>query len=76
MQPKDVYRTVYGAQFITTKKNIVHRPIGFYKLVLDLLSTENIPIEAYILERLWPYIFDTNYKLSPKILKLVEKYSN
>ena len=67
----DSYDTVYGAQFIVSKNNILHRPLSFYRFLLQFVSDESNPIEAYILERLWPYIFNINLQLSPKMSRLL-----
>ena len=72
MKRTDRYDTIYGAQFAVHKKNILYRPIKFYSFLLKILSTETNPIEGYILERLWPYIMNTNIDLSSKFLVLME----
>lgn len=68
MNPGDMYRTSYGAQFIVSKENIMNRPIEFYQLLLKIMSFDENPIEGFVLERLWPYILDKNLPLSNKIL--------
>lgn len=57
-----------GAQFIVHKNNILNRPIKFYEFLMKFVSYEQHPIEAYIFERLWPYIFDTSISLNHKYL--------
>ena len=52
-----------GAQFIVKKQHILFRPQAFYQYLLDLLSHSVDPIEGYIIERLWGYIFNTDIKL-------------
>jgi|688.fasta_scaffold00642_63 hypothetical protein len=64
----DVY---YGAQFAARKEIILNRPIEFYMFLIKFLSFEQDPIEGYIIERLWPYILNTNYKLSNKYLQFL-----
>jgi len=56
----------YGAQFACAKKNIINRPKDFYRFLLKFASYEQNPIEAYIFERLWLYIFDSNISLNNK----------
>lgn len=73
MSLNDVYNTVYGAQFIVHKNNIVSRPKSFYTFIYNILSYDKDPIEGYILERLWPYIFNFNIPLSSKILYFISK---
>jgi hypothetical protein len=52
-----------GAQFIVTKSIITSRPRGFYQQLLNMISEEPNSIEAYVLERIWPYIFDSTINL-------------
>jgi hypothetical protein len=70
----DINQTVnvtYGAQFACTKQAILNRPIDFYKFLLNFVSYEQCPIEGYIFERLWLYIFDTNIQISNKYLSWI-----
>ena len=46
-----------GAQFIVSKKCILKHPVSFYKTIVDMLSTENNPVEGFIIERLHGWIF-------------------
>ena len=65
----DQHQTVsvsFGAQFACTKKAILNRPIEFYQFMLKFVSHDQSPIEGYIFERLWLYIFDTRIPLSDK----------
>lgn len=65
----DINQTVnvtYGAQFACTKQAILSRPREFYEFLLKFVSYETNPIEGYIFERLWLYIFNNNIKLSNK----------
>lgn len=55
-----------GAQFLVDKKTILNRPKEFYQFLIKFLSYEIDPIEGYIVERLWPYIFDNNIQLTDK----------
>lgn len=71
MSISDKYDTVYGGQFIVHKNNILARPKQFYVFLYKILSYEVDPIEGYILERLWPYIFNKELQLSPKILYFI-----
>ena len=52
-----------GAQFIVTKSIITNRPKGFYQHLLSMISEEPQSIEAYVLERIWLYIFDPTINL-------------
>lgn len=71
MSLNDKYDTVYGGQFIVHKENILYRPKAFYNFMYQILAYEKDPIEGYILERLWPYIFNLNIPLSSKILYFI-----
>jgi hypothetical protein len=73
MNPSDKYRTVYGAQFVVHKSNILNRPQKLYKILYHILSQEKDPIEGYIIERLWPYLLDKNIQLSKKCLNLLQE---
>lgn len=59
-------RFVPGAQFIAHKEIILNRPKNFYQFLLKFLSYQVDPLEGYIIERLWAYIFDPNISLSQK----------
>lgn len=67
----DRYNSFYGAQFVTTRDRVRCRPIEFYRFLLSLVSTDINPMEAYIYERLWPFIFDPKFVLSAKINSLI-----
>lgn len=56
----------YGAQFIVNQKAILNRPKSFYNFLIKFVLTEEHPLEAYILERLWGYIFNTSVNLNNK----------
>ena len=58
-----------GAQFIVSKKQIKKKPISFYKRIHNIFEkpinefngikyTAINPLEGYIIERLWKYIFE------------------
>lgn len=59
---------VAGANFVVCKNLIHQRPKGFYEFLLKFLSYEIDPIEGYIIERLWPYIFNPEIPISEKYL--------
>lgn len=65
-QPQDQFLMHYGSIFLVTKEMIYLRPRNFYKFLLKLLSNESDPIEGYIIERMWQFIFNPNIKLSNK----------
>lgn len=65
----DINQTVnvsYGAQFACSKQAIRNRPIEFYQFLLKFVSHEVRPIEAYIFERLWLYVFNSQIPISNK----------
>lgn len=64
----DRFTITYGAQFFISKHNILNRPLKFYEFLIKFLSTEKNPIEGYIFERIWCFIFSQKIKLSPKYL--------
>jgi hypothetical protein len=66
LQPSTMLRFYPGAQFAVDKQTILHRPKIFYQFLLKFLSHEIDPTEGYIIERLWPYIFDKTLPLSSK----------
>lgn len=69
-KPSDELNINYGAIFLVSKKLIHNRPRNFYKFLLNLLSSEKDPIEGYIIERLWSFIFDSTLPLSNKYITL------
>ena len=75
MGPKDTYQTMYGGQFIVEKSNILFRPIAFYKMLYTILSFDTNPIEGFFMERLWPFIFNKNVRLSNKFIYLMNNLS-
>lgn len=58
----------YGAQFVVHKDNITCRPKRFYEFLIKFVSSEINPIEGYIFERLWQYIFNPSIKINDKYL--------
>lgn len=68
MDIKQTINVTYGAQFACTKNAILNRPIEFYKFLLNFVAYEECPIESYIFERLWLYIFNTDIPISNKYL--------
>lgn len=70
-QPDDKFKINYGGIFLVSKKLIHYRPREFYKFLLFLLSNEIDPIEGYIMERLWSFIFDSKLELSSKYKSFV-----
>ena len=64
----DILKFYFGGQFVTSKKIIHSRPLSFYKFLLKLVSYDTNPIEAYILERFWQFIFDPSIEISDKYL--------
>ena len=58
---KPVDNTYYfgaGAQFIVSKNAILKRPKTFYENILNMVDKDVCPIEAYVLERFYPIIFN------------------
>lgn len=53
--PPSEYRFVAGAQFLVKKEHIKHRPIDFYKQLLERVRKNEIC--PWTMERLWAYIF-------------------
>lgn len=49
-----------GAQFIVSYKAIKSRSKNFYEKLITSVNHDIKPIESYILERLWYYIFNLN----------------
>lgn len=72
LQPNEKYHSFYGAQFMTTKKYILNRPIEFYKLLMAYVSKDINPEEAYVFERLWPFIFNSRFMLSDEVKIAIE----
>lgn len=69
--PDTLLNINYASIFLVSKEKILHRPRNFYKFLLQLVSSENDPIEGYILERLWTYIFDSSINISNKYTKFI-----
>lgn len=55
-----------GAQFIVTKESIVSKPQDFYVFLLKLVSHDINPVEAYIFETIWPFIFNKDIQIGKK----------
>jgi hypothetical protein len=55
---KDIIEFGAGAQFITNRINILKHDIKFYENVISYLNNIK-PAEAYILERIWGIIFNS-----------------
>lgn len=51
---------VQGAQFIVSANAIRRRPLSFYKRILSRGQHLGLNLYAYILERMWFYIFDAS----------------
>lgn len=47
-----------GAQFIVSRERILKKPKSFYCDILETVNKETSPREAYLLERLWQYVFE------------------
>lgn len=60
-----------GAQFIITKESIRSKPKDFYVFLLKLVSYHINPIEAYIFEVIWPYIFNKDIQIGEKCKSLM-----
>ena len=73
-KPDDKFEIHYGGIFLITKEIIYLRPRNFYKFLLNLLSSEIDPIEGYIIERLWQFIFNPDFKLSNKYKLFVQNF--
>ena len=57
-----------GAQFILHRDIILSRPKDFYEFLIKFVSFDIKPVESYIFERLWPFIFDNRNQLTNKYL--------
>lgn len=60
-----------GAQFLVSKDNILNRPKSFYEFLINFVSKEIDPIEGYVYERIWQFIFNKYLKLSKKTLEFM-----
>lgn len=47
-----------GAQFIVSREKILSKSRDFYINILETTNKERDPKEAYLLERLWKYVFE------------------
>jgi hypothetical protein len=47
-----------GAQFIVSRDKVLNKPLSFYSNILESVNKERDPKEAYLLERLWQYVFE------------------
>lgn len=54
----EIYNFGAGAQFKVAKEVILKHPKYFYSFLLNIISKTINPVEDFILERLWAYIFD------------------
>lgn len=57
IQSPNIIQFSAGAQFIVTRETIQQRNLNFYKGLLHTVSDDIQSINAYILERLWMYVF-------------------
>lgn len=62
-----------AALFIVHRDNIVSRPKEFYQFLRCFVSNSKNPIEGFVFERLWKYIFNPKIPLSLKYISL-KKY--
>jgi hypothetical protein len=69
MELNEKLEVYYGAQFIVSKENILNKPKSFYEFLIKFVSFEKNPIEGYIIERLWGYIFNNEIKISNKYMQ-------
>jgi len=53
---------VQGAQFIVSANDITRRPLSFYKKLLSRGQQVGLNFYAYILERMWFYIFHSSFE--------------
>lgn len=70
VKPDNKIDAYYGGIFLVSKQLILSRPKSFYKFLLSLLSNEIDPIEGYIIERLWAFIFDSSIDISNKYVTI------
>ncbi len=59
---KSAYEFSEGAQFRVTGKQITARPINFYRALFCLGEIQGENEISWVLERLWPIIFDIDLK--------------
>lgn len=57
----DKHTVFLNAFWAQTGKNIKFRKKEFYQHCLDMFDDKMNPMEAYVFERLWQYIFNTKY---------------
>ena len=55
--PTEKFTFGAGAQFIVSKETIHKRPLAFYKNIISFLDYSVNPMEGYIIERFWGFIF-------------------
>ena len=51
------FRFGAGAQFIVSKKRILHKSKAFYSKIVKMLDTNINPIEGFVIERFHELIF-------------------
>lgn len=56
--------TSYGGCFAVSKNLIKQHKLSLYKELLDILSTNDNPLEGHYMERLWCYLFTKNKYLA------------
>jgi hypothetical protein len=64
LDTEETVKVTYGAQFAVTKQAILSRPLDFYKYLCKIVARKKSPVEGYIFERLWLYIFDPSIPIS------------
>lgn len=62
--PKKNFLYASGAQYIVNKKNILSKPLSFYKNIMTSFSWKSH--EPWSIERVWPSIFDRDNKYEIK----------
>jgi len=60
-----------AALFIVHKNNILSRPKEFYQFLRCFVSNSKNPMEAWIFERLWKYIFNPKIPTNNKYLRFL-----
>lgn len=64
--PLPVYNFPCGAQSYITKNVILNRPSWFWKILLNNFPWKTENMIPYLMERLWPFLFDINIKQKTK----------
>jgi len=73
--PEAVINYGAGAQYIVQRSDILKRPKAYYQMLIERLAREKHPLEGWVLERLWPYVFGATNKTDKLLVSIISDES-